>query len=324
MLLHIFQTTIIPILLMVFAGFFMDRKFHLDLPTLSKLNFYVVTPAFLLTNVYDAKLSMDSVHVLGVNILLMVITFYCCTLLIKGFSFEASKGEALRNAVLFNNCGNIGVPITTFIYSNSPFLGADDSMPYLQAALQVQLMSFMLINVTMNSFGFYYAGRGKLSALDAVRLVFRMPIVYAVIVALVLNLGQISVEGTFWWAGITYFSKAMVMVALFTLGVQLSRTPFDFFNRDVLVGVGGRLVGGPILAFLALLLYGVTIKGFTPLESQVIFISNAVPSGVMTALIAAEMRNHADYATQMVVASTVISALTLPVAIWCGYALFPL
>lgn len=52
MMAHIFLTTIVPILLLVLVGYGMDRKFHLDLDTLSKINFYVVAPAFLFTNTY--------------------------------------------------------------------------------------------------------------------------------------------------------------------------------------------------------------------------------------------------------------------------------
>ena len=44
---HIFVTSIIPILLLIAGGFTLDKLFKLDLRTLSKLNFYVLLPAFI-------------------------------------------------------------------------------------------------------------------------------------------------------------------------------------------------------------------------------------------------------------------------------------
>ena len=38
MILHIFMTTIMPILVMAVAGFVLDRQFQMDLDTLWKIN----------------------------------------------------------------------------------------------------------------------------------------------------------------------------------------------------------------------------------------------------------------------------------------------
>jgi len=52
-----------------------------------------------------------------------------------------------------------------------------------------------------------------------------MPIIYAVALALICNFGKIPVDQTFFWPVLTNVSNALVMVALFTLGVQLARNP---------------------------------------------------------------------------------------------------
>lgn len=57
-------------------------------------------------------------------------------------------------------------------------------------------------------------------------------------------------------------------------------------------------------------------------SAQVMFISAAVPNGVNTALIAAAMHNNADFATQIVVATTVLSAITLPGVIMLANILY--
>ena len=45
----------IPIFILIGVGFILDRKFKLDLYTLSKLNFYILLPTFVFRAMYEAK-----------------------------------------------------------------------------------------------------------------------------------------------------------------------------------------------------------------------------------------------------------------------------
>ncbi|EKU78801.1 AEC family transporter [Veillonella seminalis] len=314
MILHIFLTTVVPILLLVLIGYFMDKKFHMDLDTLSKINFYVVAPAFLFTNTYSYTVSAESAQVVWLTIIGFVATWIASLIFEKILRLPRQKAGIFRNAVLFNNCGNIGVPLIVFIYSNEPFL-QDGNPVWLQAAIAIQIIVFVWQNIVTNSFGFYFAGQGKMSRADAVKLVFKMPIIYALAGALICNFGQIPVDETFFWPVLTNVSNALVMVALFTLGVQLARTPFNFFTRDVIWGSAVRLIAGPLVAWLVIWPYELIAGPVSQLVMQVLVISAAVPSGVTTALIAGVLKIEAEYATQLVVASTVFAAITLPIVI---------
>lgn len=315
MMTHIFLTTIVPILLLVLVGYGMDRKFHLDLDTLSKINFYVVAPAFLFTNTYKYHFSVESLQIIWLTIIGFVATWLISLVIERLMGFEKTKAGIFRNAVLFNNCGNIGVPLTVFIYSNDPFLQNGQPI-WLEAAIAVQIVVFVWQNIVTNSLAFYFAGEGKMSRRDAALIVFKMPIIYFLLLALGLNFGGIPLEGTFIWPVMTNISNALVMIALFTLGVQLARTPFTFFTKDVMAGTWTRLVLGPLIMWLCIVGYQWVVGPVAFLASQVLIISAAVPSGVTTALIAAILKTHPDYATQMVVSSTVLSAITLPIVIW--------
>ena len=51
---HIFMNSMVPILVLIGVGFILDRKFKLDLYTLSKLNFYILLPTFIFRAMYEA------------------------------------------------------------------------------------------------------------------------------------------------------------------------------------------------------------------------------------------------------------------------------
>ena len=44
---QILYSVILPVFIIIGVGWLLDRKFQLDLPTLSKLNFYVFVPALM-------------------------------------------------------------------------------------------------------------------------------------------------------------------------------------------------------------------------------------------------------------------------------------
>lgn len=314
MIWHIFLTTIMPILLLVMLGYGMDRKFHMDLDTLSKLNFYIVAPAFLFLNTYKYHFTGESSQIIWLTIGSFIVLWIGSLIMEHTLGFEASMRGIFRNAVLFNNCGNIGVPLIVFIYSNEPFLEQGAAI-WLQAAIAIQIVVYIFQSIVTNSLGFYFAGEGKMNRRDAIMLVLKMPIIYAVVGAALLNAGGIPLEGTFFWPVLTNISNSLVLVALFTLGVQLARTPFNFFNGPVMWGTVSRLIFGPLLTWACIIVYEIFIEPVSPLVMQVLVISAAVPSGVTTALIAAALKSHSDYATQVVVATTVFSAITLPLVI---------
>lgn len=322
MLLHIFMTTVAPILVMVYIGYFMDHRFKIDLDTLSKLNFYLLSPAFLFTNLYTSHIGGESLAILWVYLLIIFLTGIASLFMERAFKYEPSKRGVFRNAQIFNNCGNIGIPLVTFIYTNAPYVDAQGQAVFLPLAMAAQIVVFVAQNVLTNSFGFYFAGEGKLMPRDALLLVLRMPLIYSVIAGFLCSYWEINLESTIIWPVIKVFSDALVSIALFTLGVQLGRTSLYFFNKDVIVGTVGRLFVGPLLAIWGIWLYEVLFTPFSPTVKQVLFIGAAVPSGVNTALIAAALHNHAEFATQLVVATTILSSVTLPFIIWLAAFLY--
>ena len=71
---HIILTSIVPILLLTLMGVLLDRWFHLDLRTLSKLNFYLFLPAYILKSFYVTELTHESFEFLAVPLSFYLLT----------------------------------------------------------------------------------------------------------------------------------------------------------------------------------------------------------------------------------------------------------
>ena len=78
-----------------------------------------------------------------------------------------------------------------------------------------------------------------------------------------------------------------------------------------------RLVGGPIIAYLMILVFG--LEGVT---AQALFIASAMPTSVNSSVVAQEYSDDPAFATQAVMFSTIASALTVTFVIYLARILF--
>ncbi len=272
---HIFMNSMIPILILIGVGFILDRKFKLDLYTLSKLNFYILLPTFIFRAMYEAKLNSGTLEI--------VFVAFCVLIL---------------NSILATPYANLGL---------------------------VSVVSIMIIQtISSNTYGFYQAGAGRLSPRDALKVVFHMPMVYAIPMSLLCQLLPFDLHGLFFFAPLNIFANAFVGVAMIALGVQINRTPLNFFKLDVMLATTLRLVISPIIAAAMTILFIKFYGPMHPIAAQTIIITYSVPTAINMSLIAIEMKNNPEYATQIVMGTTILSAVTMPLFITIAYYLFPL
>ena len=64
--------------------------------------------------------------------------------------------------------------------------------------------------------------------------------------------------------------------------------------------------------------------GLITSRNVVASITYSVPTAINMSLIAIEMKNNPEYATQIVMGTTILSAVTMPIFITIAYYLFPL
>lgn len=320
---HIFMNSMVPIFILIGMGVLLDKKFKLDLYTLSKLNFYILLPAFVFKALYEAKFSWSTLEIVLCAICVLILNAIMSTIVGKMKGYDLAKTSTLKNCVMFNNCGNMGVALAIFVFTNVPYI-IDGATPYADIGM-LSVVSIMVIQtITSNTFGFYQAGAGRMTARDAINVVFHMPMVYAVPLALLCKLLPFDFNGMFFYAPLTIFAHAFVGVAMLALGVQINRTPLNFFKSDVLLAASLRLIASPLLAALVTLGFILFYGPMHPIAAQTIVITYSVPSAINMALIAIEMKNNPEYATQIVMGTTILSAITMPMFITLAYYLFPL
>ncbi len=315
--LYILSHNIIPIFALVALGFLLGKKFELHIFSLSKLLFYLFIPAFIFVNLYITELKMDMLTIFLCGLLILITNDLVARVVARIRHYDVGLTNAFKNSIMFNNSGNIGVSLITLIFTSGPFV-INGQTPYLHQAITAQIIILVLQNMSVNTLGFYNAGRATLSVRDSIKKMVSMPSLYVIMLALICKIMPLDLTATTLWPVLDYLKNGLVPMALVTLGVQLAKTQFNFKSMDVHLSVFIKLIVAPLLAFVY-----IHALGLTGIIAQTIFIAHAVPTAVNTALIAVEYDSYKDFASQAVMVSTLCSGVTLTLAIYTAAIMFP-
>ncbi len=297
----ILTNIILPIFIIISLGALLQKKFKLHIPTLSKVQIYILVPALVFHKIYTSTLSVSLIfkvafYTITIFMTLMVLS----TLLSRLMKFERSKEKAFINAVTLRNTGNYGIPLITLLYAGS-------SNDY---ALSVHMIVVITSTVLMYTVGLYNASSGKYSGRAALKNIMGIPTMYMILIAGVLRALSFDVPVPV-LSSVVFLSKGVVPVALIALGAQLSESKFSLGDASMLVANFIRLIVSPLIAFAMC-----WVLQMDAVITQVLVIGAATPTAVNSLLLAIEFDGDAEYASQTILMTTLLSAITISVVIY--------
>lgn len=304
-LLTILKDIILPIFILMSIGFIIQRKFHLDIQTLARLNIYFLVPGFIFVKLYSTQFSaLLFTNLLLFFILFVVVLFIISAVVARMIGLDDGRKTVFTNSVLFYNSGNYGVPVNDLVFKSDP----------LAMSIQVIILTFQ--NIFLFSYGIFSLQSIKIGKLKAALGYFKMPVLYAMLSGILLNVYEVPIP-SFIWVPANYIADAMVALALLTLGAQVSQIKFMSGLSTVYISLFMRLILGPAIALGIILLFKVD-----GIVAQALLISSAMPTSVNSSVIAQEYENHPNFAAQIVLFSTLMSAITVTFVIYMARLLF--
>lgn len=301
----ILKDIILPIFVIMGIGFLMQKKFDLNIPTLAKLNIYFLVPGFIFVKLYSTQFSAGLfAKVLVFFIIYVLILYLISSFVAKMTGADKAKRAVFSNSVMFFNSGNYGVPVNDLVFKSDPF------------AMSIQVIILTLQNIFLFSYGIFSLQSIKTGKLKAALGYFKMPVLYALIAGITLNIFNIPIP-TFIWVPANYIADAMISLALLTLGAQVAQIQFKSGLSSVYFSLALRLVVGPAIALGMIFIFN--IDG---IAAQALLIASAMPTSVNSAVIAQEYNNHPNFAAQVVLFSTLASTITVTMVIYLARFLF--
>jgi predicted permease len=289
---------ILPVFLIVGTAALAQTRLHLDIRTLSRTALYLFSPALVFDSLASSNVSGTEFGQITAVLILTTLTLWVLGALVARLLHLGGKTQAaFLIAILIMNAGNYGLPVNLFAFGEAGLARA--SLYFVGSALLAA------------SLGVYLSARGGATARLALRRMVSMPLLHATILGLIFNLGDFTVPETLAKA-IRLLGQAAVPSMLLVLGVRLAET-FQNWQRAVhLPALGAvtvlRLVVAPALAWLF-----AGLVGLNGLGRDVSVLETAMPTAVMTTILATEFDSDAPFAALCVMMTTLVSLPTVTV-----------
>ncbi|HAF71488.1 MAG: Auxin Efflux Carrier [Acetothermia bacterium 64_32] len=288
-----FTEVLVPVFLIVGAGWALGRRLRLDPLPLARLTFWILSPALIFESLRTAQLPAENYGIVVGFVVAHYLAMFLLSLPLRRLLFPGDPGaQAVASLVLvFGNCGNLGLPILLFAYGQPGF---DVGVVFL--VTNTALLATLGVAIAS------WEGRGSWKKLPASLLT--VPWLYAVVGALLVR--------RFWelpaWVSraTELLSQGTIPVLLLLLGLELARIQ------------PRRIAGAAIwlaalrLGLASLLSWGLaSLFGATGVVRGSLILEGSVPTAVNSFLLALQFRRRPELAAGALLLSTALSVGTL-------------
>ena len=279
---------VIPVFMLIAAGFTFAHWKKISLASVTELIVYLGTPSLVFSSLASKPLFAGDILILFSGIVLI---FAGVGLLIRiYFAMFGFKSLGFALPALFMNAGNMGIPLALFAFG--------------QAGMQRATLMFVMITFLQYSLGIYLLnGRGNW------RESFRLPLIYAAVAGLLVNLAEVKIPEIL-LQPVAMLGQATIPIMLISLGYRLHEVESLQWGH-ALGGAMLRIFGGFAAANIAVLAIGAT-----GVNRQVLLLYGALPAAVINFVLTEKYRQDPALAASIVVISTFLSVLTIPIVFW--------
>ncbi len=297
-ILNIILTIIAPIILIAGLGVLLDKTKIVDTRSVSRVVIYLTSPALAFYGMANA--SIQSSEVIGLFVFSISAALAITILAWMGavwLKMDRITASAFVLAIALMNMGNYGIPFNEFAFGQ----------PGMERAIVITV-AHSLYAYTV---GVFLASWGRASIPRALKNVAKVPAPYAAVLGLIVSFGYLDVpELLMRVAGI--LRGAAIPLMLILLGIQISRVSFKGGQWRVILGASGiRLAGGALVGWLL-----ATMLGLQGVTRQTAIIESSMPTAVIATILATEFESDASLVSGIVLASTLLSVITLSVLLY--------
>lgn len=306
-LLHTLYQVFLPISLPVIGGILLKRFRNLDSKPIATMSLYVLTPAIVFNTLLHADISLQDIGTtISFSLLSLVLLWAIAIGLSRILRLNQEEQAGLTLISTFTNCVNYGLPLVLLAFGQ---LGLDKASVYVIGQM-----------IIVNTVGVFFAARSQFSVKQAGMAIFRLPAIYATVIAILLQVTDISLPGAL-DSGFAMLAAAYSPVALVVLGTQMitmgttsstipAERTISSSNRAFWAGISIRLVGAPLLSWLLL-----TLLHVEGILFSVLLILTSMPTAVNAVILAGQFNAAPKLVSRCILWTTLASFIVMPVLI---------
>ena len=289
---------VLPVFLVAGVAALAQTRLRLDVQTVSRATFYLFAPCLVFDGLVSSDISGAEFGQIALTVLLITLALGLLGVVAaRMLRLAGPTRAAFLVAILLMNAGNYGLPVSLFAFG--------------EAGLARASLYFTVSALLSASLGVYLSASGRASAWTALRRVAGVPLAYAAILGLFLSFAGLAVPEPLGKA-IHLLGQASVPAMLVVLGVKLAET-----LQSQRQGLNLAALGTVVIARLALapaLAWGIGGGvGLQGLARDVTVLESAMPTAVISTILATEFDSDPSFAAMCVLVTTLgsLGSLTL-------------
>ncbi len=292
--------TILSIIIMIGLGYFLKRIDFLsekDIDPFNKIVMYILLPCMIFHALYSADLSLISklgilpLVILASSVVTGIVSFF----ILKQLKLDDITLWSVLVTVMIANTAFMGYPVTLGIFGQEGFLRA--IFCDIATLCIFLILSFVLI--------LKFGGTVK----TAVKKITFFPPLWAVILGLVFNFINIPI-GPVIDNTVNYLGQGAIPLIMIALGLSIDFSAIKRSKSMIVFTSIMKLMFFPIVAFVV-----ATQLGLVDLQFKISIVEAAMPSGMMSLLLAITYKLDYELTSDCILINTVISLITLPAVI---------
>ena len=292
------EITIISIVLMIGLGYFLKRIDFLsekDIDPLNKIVMYILMPCMIFSALYSADMSLlPTLGILPFVILTASIgSGVISYIVLKRLHYDDKKIWSVLVTVMIANTAFMGYPVNLGVYGHPGFLRA--IFCDLATTCMFLLLSFVLV--------LKFGGTVK----RALREILLFPPLWDVVLGISFNLLNIPI-GPVLDKTVNYLADGAIPLIMISLGLSIELGGLARSKAMVIFTSIVKLGVFPLIALIV-----VSLLGLTGLQHDVGIIEAAMPSGMLSLLLAITYILDYELTSDCILINTVISLITLPI-----------
>jgi len=278
---------VFPIFIIVLVGFFYGRRHRPEMTAANRLNMTIFLPALIFSVLAGKTFNLsDNLGIATGCVLVVIGSGFLAWPLARLFGYEA---KTLVPPVMFNNVGNMGLPLLLLTFGDQA-LGAAVVLMLVVTMMQFSLAPWLL------------GGNLQLSVL------WREPLIVAAILGVIVSLCELPV-----WTPIMTASKLLGDISLglmiFSLGVRLSTANLSAWG----IGLAGA-IATPVTGMLIAFGFG-SLTGLNRLDQDILFVFGALPPAVSCFIFAEQYNQEPEKVASIVMIGNASALLFIPLAL---------
>jgi len=293
---------IIPLYFSVFLGFLTTYKLKCDKESVAKILLYILAPLIVLNATISVKLDMQVLFLpLSFFVFSTVLAFFLLFIFKKIYSDNTANLLAFSTST--GNTGNIGIPLAIL---------------FLEPRLvDIFIFSILASILYQNSVGYYITAKGNFSASESLKKVLKLPVVYAFILGIFLNLNGIKIpEMLLSYSEFLKGAYAILGMMLIGMGMENFKSTKAFDAKFISFTLLIKFVLWPVATLIFIYLDKNFIHFLDSDFYMIMFLFSIVPLAGNTVTVATILNVKPEKMSMAVFVSTIVSLFYIPLVLY--------